>query len=95
MAENGVRMIIATWLFERVVGVERYSDKSECYHQGCCLGGVFCYYPQVGNVQQRTFNDFMNKVVTSTKVLVRKNFIGHVGCDAAFWGKFTGGLEID
>ena len=95
LAENGVGVIVAIWLVEKVVSVERYSDESECYDQRFCLGGVSCYCPQPGNLQQRaTFNGFINKVITSAKVLVEGNFNGYAGCDMGILGEVHRGFGI-
>ena len=49
----------------------------------------------VGDERYSDKNECYHQVVTSTKVLVRGNFNGHVGCDMGISVKFTGDLEID
>ena len=91
-------VIVANWLTEKVVGVERFNDR--VMKVNIVIGDVAwevvsCYCPQASRSvnKKKEFYELMDKVVTSEKVLlVGGDFNGHVGSDIGGFGKVHGGF---
>ena len=98
-AVNGVSVIVANWLIEKIVQVERYSDR--VMKVNIVIGDVVwevvsCYCPQAGRSvnEKKEFYELMDKVVTNDNVLVGGDFNGHVGSDMGGFGEVHGGFGI-
>ena len=98
-AVNGVGVIVANWLIEKIVEVERYSDR--VMKVIIVIGDVVwevvsCHCPQAGRSvnEKEEFYELMDKVVTSDNVLVGGDFNDHVGSDMGGFGEVHGGLGI-
>ena len=98
-ADNGVGVIVAKWLIENVVGVERFNDR--VMKVNIVIGDVLwevvpCYCPQAGRSvkEKEEFYELMSKVVTS-EVLVGRGFNGHVGNDMGGFGEVHGNFAIE
>ena len=84
-------VIFANWLIEKVVVVERFSDRMM---KVCIIGDVIwevvsCYCLQAGRLvnEKEEFYELMDKFVTSEKVLVSGSFNGHVDSDIGGFGE--------
>ena len=89
--ENGVVVIVANWLIEKVVGVERFNHrvmKVNIIIRDVAWEVVSCNCPQAGRSvnKKEEFCELMDKVVTSEKLLVGVDFNGHVGSDIGGFG---------
>ena len=98
-AENGVGVIVANWLIEKVVGVEKFNDrvmKVNIINGDVVWEVVSCNCPQAGRSvnEKEEFYELMDRVVTSEKVLVGGDFNGHVGSDMGGFGEVHGGFGI-
>ena len=98
-AENGVDVIVANWLIEKVVGVERFNDRA--MKVNIIIGDVVwevvsCYCPQAGRSvnEKQEFHELMDKVVTREKLMVGGDFNGHVCSDMSGLGEVHGGFRI-
>ena len=96
-AENGVSVIVVSWLIWKFVGVERFNDR--VMKVNIIIGDVVwevtsCYCPEAGrSVNEKEFYELMDKVVTN-EVLVGGGFNGHVHSDMGGLGEVHGGFGI-
>ena len=98
-AVNDVGVIVANWLVEKIVEVERYSDR--VMKVNIVIGYVVwevvsCYCPQTGRSvnEKEEFYELMEMVVTSDNVFVGGDFNGHVGSDMDGFGEVHEGFGI-
>ena len=98
-AENRVGEIVANWLIEKVVGVERFKDrvmKVNIVIKDVVWEVVSSYCPQAGGSvnEKEEFYELMDKVVIREKVLVGGDFNGHVSNDMGGFEEVHEGFGI-